>query len=189
MGLAPGVGNQMIRRFIRDERGSLSVLIMSLFLMIVTTLLILTNISSVYLAKRSLTQITEAAAQRGVRNLDLDAYYRSQYNATRLALNVLGEGERDPGIPIDCQKGAKDALDSMAQLGSDGSGLIRENLTEIKVEEIECDGFQISLRTSATVSLPFILPFTRIRDVQVVSEVGSFGERKITTNYYGINIG
>ena len=74
MGLAPGVGNQMIRRFIRDERGSLSVLIMSLFLTIVATLLILTNISSVYLAKRSLTQITEAAAQRGVRNLDLDAY-------------------------------------------------------------------------------------------------------------------
>ena len=60
---------------------------------------------------------------------------------------------------------------------------------EIKVEEIECDGFQISLRTSATVSLPFILPFIGIRDVQVVSEVGSFGERKITTNYYGINIG
>ena len=189
MGLAPGVGNQMIRRFIRDERGSLSVLIMSLFLTIVATLLILTNISSVYLAKRSLTQITEAAAQRGVRNLDLDAYYRSQYNATRLALNVLGEGERDPGIPIDCQKGAEDTLDSIAQLSSEGNGLARENLTEIKVEEIECDGFQISLRTSATVSLPFILPFTRIRDVQVVSEVGSFGERKITTNYYGINIG
>jgi hypothetical protein len=106
-----------------------------------------------------------------------------------LALNVLGEGERDPGIPIDCQKGAEDTLDSIAQLSSEGNGLARENLTEIKVEEIECDGFQISLRTSATVSLPFILPFTRIRDVQVVSEVGSFGERKITTNYYGINIG
>ena len=179
----------MIRRFIRDERGSLSVLIMSLFLTIVATLLILTNISSVYLAKRTLTQITEAAAQRGVRNLDLDAYYRSQYNATKLALNVLGEGERDPGIPIDCQKGAGDALDSISQLGSDGTGLIRENLTEIKVEKIECDGFQISLRTSATVTLPFILPFTGMRDVQVVSEVGSFGERKITTNYYGINIG
>ena len=189
MGLAPGVGNQMIRRFIRDERGSLSVLIMSLFLMIVTTLLILTNISSVYLAKRSLTQITEAAAQRGVRNLDLDAYYRSQYNATRLALNVLGEGERDPGIPIDCQKGAEDTLDSIAQLSSEGNGLARENLKEIKVEAIECDGFQISLRTSATVNLPFILPFTGIRDVEVISEVGTFSERKITTNYYGINIG
>lgn len=179
----------MIRRFIRDERGSLSVLIMSLFLTIVATLLILTNISSVYLAKRSLTQITEAAVQRGVRNLDLDAYYQSKYNLTRLTLNVFGEAEKDPGIPIDCQKGARDALDSMAQLGSDGSGLIRENLTKIQVEEIECDGFQISLRTSAKVSLPFILPFTGMRDIQVVSEVGSFGERKITTNYYGINIG
>lgn len=179
----------MIRKIIRDERGSLSVLIMSLFLTIVATALILTNISSVYLAKRSLTQLSEAAAQRGVRNLDLDAYYRSQYNATKLALNVFGEGERDPGIPIDCQKGAGDALDSISQLSSERSGLARQNLSEIRVEEIECDGFQISLRTSAKVTLPFILPFTGIRDVEVVSEVGSFGERKITTNYYGINIG
>ena len=179
----------MIRKFLRDERGSLSVLIMSLFLMIVATLLILTNISSVYLAKRSLTQVTEAAAQRGVRNLDLDAYYRSKYNATKLAINIFGDSEKDPGIPIDCQKGAEDALDSIAQLSSEGSGLIRDNLREIKIEEIDCDGFQISLRTSATVTLPFILPFTGIRDIRVVSEVGTFGERKITTNYYGINIG
>ncbi len=179
----------MIRKFLRDERGSLSVLILSLFLTIVTTLLILTNISSVYLAKRSLTQVTEAAAQRGVRNLDLDAYYRSKYNATKLAINIFGDAETDPGIPIDCQKGAGDAFDSISQLSSGGSGLMRDNLREIKVEGIECDGFQISLRTSAKVALPFILPFTGIRDVQVVSEVGSFGERKITTNYYGINIG
>lgn len=179
----------MIRKFLRDERGSLSVLIMSLFLMIVATLLILTNISSVYLAKRSLTQVTEAAAQRGVRNLDLDAYYRSKYNATKLAINIFGDSEKDPGIPIDCQKGAGDALDSIAQLSSEGSGLTRDNLREIKIEEIDCDGFQISLRTSATVTLPFILPFTGIRDIRVVSEVGTFGERKITTNYYGINIG
>jgi hypothetical protein len=182
----------MIRRIllsIRDERGSLSVLIMSFFLTIVTTLLVLTNISSVYLAKRSLTQITEAAAQRGVRNLDLDAYYRSQYNATKLALNVLWDGERDPGIPIDCQKGASDAINSIAQLSSGAGGLTRENLSEIKVVDIDCDGYQISLRTSATVALPFILPFTGIKELQVVSEVGSFGERKITTNYYGINIG
>lgn len=179
----------MIRKFLRDERGSLSVLIMSLFLMIVATLLILTNISSVYLAKRSLTQVTEAAAQRGVRNLDLDAYYRSKYNATKLAINIFGDSEKDPGIPIDCQKGAGDALDSIARLSSESSGLTRENLSEIKVEEIDCDGFQISLRTSATVTLPFILPFTGIRDIQVISEVGTFGERKITTNYYGINIG
>jgi hypothetical protein len=179
----------MIRKFLRDERGSLSVLIMSFFLTIVAMLLILTDISSVYLAKRSLTQVTEAAAQRGVRNLDLDAYYRSQYNATKLALNVLGEGERDPGIPIDCEKGASDALNSISLLISDASGLTRENLSEIRVEDINCDGFQISLRTSAKVSLPFILPFTGIREVQVISEVGTFSERKITTNYYGINIG
>ena len=92
---------EKFQRFLCDERVSLSLLIMSLFITIVITLLILTDISSIYFAKRALTQATEAAAQRGVRNLDLEAYYRGEYNASRLALNLLGNSEVDPGIPID----------------------------------------------------------------------------------------
>jgi Flp pilus assembly protein TadG len=69
-----------VKAFWRDERGSISLLIMSLFMATVIVSIILTNISSIYLAKRALTQATEAAAQRGVRNLDVDSYYQGEYN-------------------------------------------------------------------------------------------------------------
>ena len=55
-------------------------------------LVILTNISSIYLAKRALTQASEAAVQRGVRNLDLQMYYQSDYNFWQFAWNLTGEG-------------------------------------------------------------------------------------------------
>jgi Flp pilus assembly protein TadG len=91
-----------LRSFAKDERGSISLLIMSLFMSTLIVLVILTNISSIYLAKRALTQASEAAVQRGVRNLDLQRYYQSDYNFWQFAWNLTGEGETDPGIPIDC---------------------------------------------------------------------------------------
>ena len=107
-------------------------------------LVILTNISSIYLAKRALTQASEAAVQRGVRNLDLQTYYQSDYNFWQFAWNLTGEGETDPGIPIDCQKGRHDALSAMAkwmQLSdSKRTANGRENLEDIRVNRVECDG-------------------------------------------------
>ncbi len=103
-----------LREFWRDEKGSISLLIMSLFMASLLVSVTLTNISSIYLAKRALTQATEAAAQRGVRNLDTDSYYQSEYNLWDFAENLLGEGETDPGIPIDCVKGRVDATDALS---------------------------------------------------------------------------
>ena len=70
-----GIVAKARRLLLKDEKGSISILIMGLFLLSVIILMVLTDISSVYLAKRTLTQATEAAAQRGVRNLDLSKYY------------------------------------------------------------------------------------------------------------------
>lgn len=178
-----------LKKFVRDERGSLSVLTLSLFMTILLTLVILTDISSVYFAKRSLTQATEAAAQRGVRNLDLENYYRSKYNAVQLLINLTSEREGDPGIPIDCEKGRRDAIGAIAEFSRSRESLLSAQLGEIKVDSISCDGYQLSIRTSSTATLPFILPFIDLNTVQITSHVGTFDERKITTNYYGINIG
>ncbi len=155
----------------------------------VITLLILTDISSVYLAKRALTQGVEAAAQRGVRNLDLAAYYRGEYNASRFLVNLLGSGERDPGIPIDCAKGESDARATMNQLNRKRAIILSRNLGEMTIDAIECDGYQISIQASSTAHLPFVLPFINLEKVSITSRVGTFDERKITTNYYGIDIG
>lgn len=178
-----------IRKFFSDDRGSLSVLILSFFMIIVITLIALTDISAIYFAKRSLTQATEAAAQRGVRNLDLDTYYRGKYNATKFLLNLTDETEKDPGIPIDCQKGETDARSAIDEFSSDRRNLLGPQLGPIRIDQIRCDGYQLSIRSSATATLPFVLPFTRISAIEISSHVGTFDERKISTNYYGINIG
>ena len=156
-------------------------------------LVILTNISSIYLAKRALTQASEAAVQRGVRNLDLQMYYQSDYNFWQFAWNLTGEGETDPGIPIDCQKGRDDALSAMAnwmQLSdSKRTDNGRENLEDIRVNRVECDGYQLTISTSADVRLPFLLPFINLDYIEISTTVASIAQRRITTNYYGIDIG
>ena len=173
--------------FLRDDRGSLSVLILGLFLVTLITLMILTDVSSVYFAKRSLTQATEAAAQRGVRNLDLGSYYRGEYNIKTFIRNL--SGERDPGIPIDCEKGCKDSINVISEFSRDRESLLGSQLGEIRVDQISCDGYQLSIQTSSTARLPFVIPFINIGSVEITSHVGAFDERKITTNFYGINVG
>ena len=79
-----------LRKKLQDERGSISLLILALFMLVLITLIVLTDISSVYIAKRALTQATEAATQRGVRNLDLEKYYAREYNVNRFAANLTG---------------------------------------------------------------------------------------------------
>ncbi len=171
-----------MRRFLRDDRGSLSVLILSLFMTVLITLLILTDISAIYFAKRALTQATEAAAQRGVRNLDMDAYYSSKYNISSFLINLTDASEKDPGIPNDCQKGEIDALDAVSSFSRDRTTLLDPHLQDIHVEGVSCDGFQLSLRTSATARLPVVIPFTKISSVLIRSEVGTFDERKASPN-------
>jgi len=179
----------MIRKLVKADRGSISLVVMSLFLITVVTIAILTDISSIYLAKRSLTQATEAAAQRGVRNLNTDAYYRGEYNVTKSLLALAGNGESDPGIPIDCEKGRSDVIRALADWSSAGASVMRRNLGAISLQKLSCDGFQISLTTSSTAVLPFYLPFTGISQVQISASVGSIDERRNTANYYGMNIG
>ena len=183
----------MRKRFARatigDERGSISILIMGLFLLSVITLMVLSDISSVYLAKRTLTQATEAAAQRGVRNLDLSKYYEKKYSAVRFGLNLLGDGEKDPGIPIDCVKGRVDAIDALESWAQLDSTVTRKNIHSIRIEEISCDGFELGILSSAVVKLPFTPAFLNQSEVLITAQVGIFDERKITTNYYGLNLG
>lgn len=183
-----GLVAKVQRAFLKDERGSISILIMGLFLLSVLTLMVLTNISSVYLAKRTLTQATEAAAQRGVRNLDLSKYYEKRYTAVRFGLNLLG-GETDPGIPIDCDKGKIDAIDALNNWVQLDATVTRKNLHSIQIEEISCDGFELGILTSAKVKLPFTPAFLNQPEVGITSRVGIFDERKITTNFYGLNVG
>jgi hypothetical protein len=170
------------RNFLQEEQGSLSILILAFLLAGFLVLMALTDISSVYLAKRALTQGTEAATQRGVRNLNFEKYYEKQ--------SLLSKS--DPGIPIDCAKGRKDSLEAMDSWitlrNNEGHTIGRTNLIDVEVNEFQCDGYEITLSTLARIKLPFSVPIFGIDEVEIRSHVSSIAERKITSNFYGIDI-
>jgi hypothetical protein len=172
-----------------DERGSISILIIGLFSILLMLSIIMTDISAVYFGQRSLSSSLEASVQRGSKNLDLEKYYQGEYNLNALIHNVVGESEGDPGIPINCEKGFRDVystLDSWENLGPEVS---RVNLHKIRLNNFECDGFTISISASAVVNLPITLDFLGIDQVSISASAGGNAERKSNNNYSGFDIG
>lgn len=184
-----GLAIKTFGKFRNDERGSISVITIGLFLLILTTSLVLTDISSIYLAKRSLSLATEAALQRGMKNLDESAYYSGEYNFNQLLVNGFGAGETDPGIPIDCEKGLQDIQEVLASWQERGTASVRENVAAVRLTNFECDGYQIYIESAAVARIPLPIPFINIDEVAIHSFAGAIGERAETNNYYGFDIG
>ncbi|MEY3894023.1 MAG: hypothetical protein RIR78_801 [Actinomycetota bacterium] len=177
-----------IRRFSKNERGSISLVVFSLFLTTVTSLLVITDIAAVGIAKRSLTQATESAAQRGVRNLDKGAYYKGEFDATTQVQNLLGMGPTDPGIPIDCSRAIGDAQGALMDWSNGPKTLRRVEITNLRISQIECDGFGIQLITHATVRLPLVLPFAHLNSIEISSTVATTNKRLGGFSPFGIRI-
>ena len=178
-----------LRRILDDEKGSISVLSMGLFLLVLTTSLILTDISSIYLAKRSLSLATEAALQRGMKNIDETAYYSGEYNFNQLLVNSFGQAESDPGIPINCEKGLQDIQEVLSGWQARGAASVRENVGQLRLTNFECDGFQIYVESAAIARIHLLIPFITLNEVAIHSYAGGVGERAETNNYYGFDIG
>jgi hypothetical protein len=177
-----------INKIIREESGSISLVVISLFMVSLSTLFVITDVAAVAIAKRSLTQATEAAAQRGVRNLDRDAYYRGEFDVTTQARNLFKLGPSDPGVPIDCSKALGDAEGALADWSSGPNSLRRVEITNLKINRIECDGFGIQLITQATAKLPIILPFFNLESVEISSKVSTINKRAKGFSPFGIRI-
>jgi hypothetical protein len=180
--------NKLIRR-ISETRGSISILIVGLFSVLLFTSLILIDISSIYIAKRTLTLATEAAAQQGVKNLDQAAYYRGEFNVNRFDLSVWGFGEKDPGIPIDCEDGLRDAEKVLGGWEGRDENVSTSNLESVRLLGFSCDGFQMKIKAAARALLPIPLPFLDIHQVELTSQASAIAERAITNNYSGVDIG
>ncbi len=174
--------------FLRDERGSISLLVITFFLISVVTSLVITDVAAVTIAKRSLTQATEAAAQRGVRNLNREAYYSGEFDLSTMAGNVFGVGPKDPGIPIDCVKALSDSQGALADWAGGPRSLRRVELSEISITDIQCDGFGIQLMTAATAQLPIVIPLLKIEKVVVTARVSTTNTRKAGFSPFGIRV-
>jgi hypothetical protein len=175
-------------RFLREEKGSISLVVIALFLVTVMCSLIVVDIASVGIAKRSLTQATEAAAQRGVRNLNLDAYYSGEFDLTTMTSNLFGIGPDDPGIPIDCSKAIGDAEGALMDWTNGDKSLRRREITALRISDIECDGFGIQLITEATSRLPITIPILMPDSVQISARVSTTNTRKAGFSPFGIRI-
>ena len=175
-------------RLRREERGSISLIVLTFFLITVITSLVITDVATVAIAKRSLTQATEAAAQRGVRNLDRDAYYSGEFDLSTMVGNIFGFGPNDPGIPIDCSKALGDAEGALADWGRGPRSLRRVELLDVAIRDIQCDGFGIQLVTSATAQLPIVIPLLKMDKVQITSRVSTTNSRRAGFAPFGIRV-
>ena len=182
-------GLKFLERIKTDCRGSISIITLGLFSILLVTALILTDITSIYLAKRNLTLAAEAAAQQGVSNLDKTRYYSGEFNSTRMSINVWGAGEKDPGIPIDCEAGREDVQQVLNSWSDLGEGVSQSNLSEISMTDFTCDGYQIRLSVQGLARLPIPIPFIKVDTVSLVSTVSTIGERASSNNYSGLDVG
>ena len=162
---------------VKEERGSISVLIIGLFVIALSASLVLTDISSHYLAKRSLTQVAESIAQSAMHNLDEETYYSSEYNLQQLAANMFLDAESDPGIPIDCDKGRVDALRFLSGIAENDAS-IRSNLHNIYMTEYSCDGYQVAITLEGEVEYPVLVPWMSSNTATMQSTVSVLLERK-----------
>lgn len=179
---------EKVKARIKSDRGSISVLTGGLFVLTLGLVVTLSNVASIAMAKRTLTQATESAAQRGVRNLDKSIYYTGKFNEITMVENLLGYGPEDPGIPIDCQRAEDDVASAIFDWSTGDISLKRFEITSVVIDEIECDGFQVSVSSHANTNLPFILPFINLKTVSIHSSVSSENKRSEGFYLFGIRI-
>jgi hypothetical protein len=107
----------------RDDSGSISVLMIGLFLLALTLSSGIINLADAYLAKRELIAILEPIVQRSVASIDLSRYYLQERPIER--------------IPIDCDITLNRAQVEVSQVA------FRNHRVEIK--KIDCADDELTL--------------------------------------------
>ena len=102
-----------LRARLLNEDGSISLLVFGLFSVVLLSGVVLTDISAVIVAQRSLVQATESAAQSAAHALDLDVYYQGKHSALSFLVS-----DASPVIPIDCQAARNRASETLADIAS-----------------------------------------------------------------------
>jgi ABC-type multidrug transport system permease subunit len=155
----------------KDDSGSLSVIVIGLFVITVASLMVMTDIATIMVAKRSLAQATEAAAQRGVHTLDRSAYYQGKGTIFTAPLAIATQREH-PVIPIDCEKGGAEVLLELKSWSNDESDMKHRYLKEIELTSFECDGQNLVIQSQSEVELPFKVPFSSTTSVILQASAG-----------------
>ena len=190
---------------LQGEEGSISVLVFGLFAVVLLASVVLTDISAIIVAHRSLVQATESAAQSAAHALDLDTYYQGKHSALSFLVT-----DASPVIPIDCEAASNRASETLADVastanrnsngfgqkndrssqmfGGSNSKLIRPELENIQISNFQCNGTEVLITTSAKAWLPISLSFFSFESVQLSASAGTTSVKKRAFSIFGINI-
>ena len=162
----------MLRKRLNSERGSISVVVIGLFLISVASLMVMTDVSALIVAKRSLVQATEAAAQRGVHTLDKSEYYQGKGNMFTAPM-AIATNRAHPVIPIDCARGGFEVLLELNSWSNDEGEMKWQQLKGIQLTSFACDGTSLEISTRSEMKLPFKVPFTTTDSVFLTATAGT----------------
>ena len=179
-------GYNLIKK-LRSETGSISVIVIGLFVITVASLMVMTDVSSLIVAKRSLVQATEAAAQRGVHALDKSKYYQGKGNMFTVPLALATQREH-PVIPIDCTRGGIEVLLELNSWSNDESDMKWNALKGIELTHFDCDGASLEISTRSEMKLPFQVPFSKTNSVFLTATAGTTNKVQEGFYLFGIRI-
>lgn len=170
-----------------DDSGSIAVIVIGLFVITVASLMVMTDVSTVIVAKRSLAQATEAAAQRGVHTLNKNSYYQGKANIFTVPM-AIATNRAHPVIPIDCNRGGFEVLLELHSWSNDDSDLKWHQLKGIQLTNYQCDGQSLDIETRSEVNLPFKVPFTSIDSVFLTASAGTTNQVQEGFYLFGIRL-
>ena len=178
-----------MRTRLKNEEGSISVLVFGLFAVVLLSSVVLTDISSIIVAHRSLIQATESAAQSAAHALDLDTYYQGKHSALSFLVS-----DASPVIPIDCAAASKRANETLADIANtrnrnqSGSSrkLVRRELSDLRISDFQCNGTEVLISTSAKAWLPISLSLFSFESVQLTASAGTSSVKKRVLSLFGI---
>lgn len=170
-----------ISRRAHSEEGSISVVVIGLFVITIASLMVMTDVSAMIVAKRSLVQATEAAAQRGVHTLDKSEYYQGKGNIFTVPMAVATQRDH-PSIPIDCTRGGVEVLLELNSWSNDQGDMKWRQLRGIELTEFSCDGTSLQISTRSEMKLPFKLPFATTDSVFLTASAGT--TNKVQEGFY-----
>jgi hypothetical protein len=174
-------------RILKDDSGSIAVIVIGLFVITVASLMVMTDVSTIIIAKRSLAQATEAAAQRGVHTLDTASYYQGKANMFTVPL-ALATQRAHPVIPIDCNRGGLEVLLELHSWSSDDTDLKWHQLKGIQLTDYQCDGQSLAITTRSEVNLPFRVPFSSIDSVFLTASAGTTNQVQEGFYLFGVRL-
>lgn len=177
---------EIVKR-LREERGSLNVVIIGLFVITVASLMVMTDIATVMVAKRSLSQATEAAALQGVHSLDQSSYYSGKGTILTTPLSLMSNREHST-IPIDCNQAVIDVMVELNNWSSDNTTMKRHELQGISLSDFSCTGTSIEISTFSEVKLPFRIPFTTVDSSFLTSSAGSTNQVQEGFYLFGVRL-